>query len=209
MKDSELRTRAKELALKIISVCDAIGSVIEVSCEILKTCMNMPCGLFGLQVLRERKRRGLVKKEIRLYNVLFPLWMLLLFPMLWVIVLPGNFIIDSLVLLVGMFRLKIQNKKEFYKRNILKIFGFGILSDAIGSAYLLFMMMGLQIGNMGDEWYMTVPALIIAAICIFLLNYFVTFRDNEKGVRMKLALLFAIVTAPYTFLVPSAWLYQF
>ena len=26
MKDSELRTRAKELALKIISVCDAIDS---------------------------------------------------------------------------------------------------------------------------------------------------------------------------------------
>ncbi len=41
-------------------------------------------------------------KDIKLYNVIFPFWMILLFPSVWFIVLPGNFIIDSLVLLISM-----------------------------------------------------------------------------------------------------------
>ena len=76
------------------------------------------------------------KNDTKLYNVLFPFWMLLLFPQVWLIVLPGNFIIDSLVLIMSMLVLKISEKKQFYKRHILKIYGFGMLSDIIGSAYM-------------------------------------------------------------------------
>ena len=36
------------------------------------------------------------ENEVKLYNVLFPFWMIMLFPQLWAIVLPGNFIIDLL-----------------------------------------------------------------------------------------------------------------
>lgn len=148
-----------------------------------------------------------MKKEYTLYNVLFPFWMLLLFPQVWLIVLPGNFIIDSLVLLAGMAIWKIADRKMWYKQYIVPIFAFGILADLIGSAYMFMMMIGFELGRMGDEWYMTVPALLIAAVAIFLLNYFVTFRREEKGIRLKMALWFAVVTAPYTFLIPSAWLY--
>jgi len=133
--------------------------------------------------------------------------MLRLFPQLWVIILPGNFLIDSLVLLVSLFCLKIDNKKAFYKQSILKIFGFGILADSIGAAYMLIMMIGLQIGRMGDELYLTLPALLIASVLIFVLNYFITFKRYDHRVRCILALTFAIVTAPYTFLIPSSWLY--
>ena len=69
------------------------------------------------------------------------------------------------------------------------------------------MMLGFGVGAMGDEWYLTVPAILIAAAAIFLLNYFVTFRREDKAIRLKMALTFAIVTAPYTFLIPSSWLY--
>ena len=148
-----------------------------------------------------------MKKEIKLYNVLFPFWMLLLFPQLWFIVIPGNFIIDSVVLIISMFLLKIMDKKDFYKKNILKIFSFGLLSDIIGSIYMLVMMLGFELGNMGDELYITLPALIISAFFIFVLNYFITFRKSDKAIRLKIAIIFAIVTAPYTFLVPSSWLY--
>ena len=150
-----------------------------------------------------------MKKEIRLYNVLFPLWMLLLFPQMWLIVLPGNFLIDSLVFLISMKVLDVQNKKEQYKNKILKIFGIGLLSDMVGAAFLFVMMMGFELGRMGDELYLTVPAMLISAILIFILNYFVTFKSYEKKVRLKLALTFAIVTAPYTFLFPSSWLYGY
>ena len=148
-----------------------------------------------------------MKKDKKLYNVLFPFWMLLLFPQVWLFVLPGNFIIDSLVLLISIFLLKIENKKGFYKENILKIFGFGMLSDIIGSAYMLIMMICFEIGRMGDEFYLTLPALVISAVCIFLFNYYITLKNYDKKVRFRISLIFAVVTAPYTFLIPSSWLY--
>ena len=147
------------------------------------------------------------KKDIKLYNVLFPFCMLLLFPPIWLIVLPGNFVIDSLVLIISMFLLKISDKKHYYKRHILKIYGFGMLSDIVGSAYMLLLMLVFQVGRMGDEPYLTIPALIISAVLIFVLNYFVTFKNTDKALRLKLSVIFAIVTAPYTFLIPSSWLY--
>lgn len=147
------------------------------------------------------------KNDIKLYNVLFPFWMLLLFPVTWLIVIPGNFLIDSLVLIISMKILKIADKKLWYKRYILKIFVFGMLSDIIGSAYMLLMITVFEVGRMGDEPYLTIPGLIISAVMIFVYNYFVTFKTIDKPLRLKLALIFALVTAPYTFLVPSSWLY--
>ncbi len=149
------------------------------------------------------------KRDIRLYNVLFPLWMLLLFPQAWLIVLPGNFLIDSAVLLLSMPALKIADKKSWYKKHILKIYLFGMLSDIIGAAYIFLLSFVFELGVYGDEWYLTVPGLLIAAALIFVFNYFVTFRKAEKGLRWRSALIFAIVTAPYTFLVPSRWIYNF
>ena len=145
--------------------------------------------------------------DIKLYNVLFPFWMLLLFPQMWAIVLPGNFIIDSIVLIISMFALKMTEKKRFYKRHIFQIWGFGMLSDIVGAAYMFLLMWAFEVGSMGDELYLTIPALIISAALIFVLNYFVTFRKSDKVLRLKLALAFTIVTAPYTFLIPSSWLY--
>ena len=146
-------------------------------------------------------------KNIKLYNVLFPFWMLLLFPQMWAIVLPGNFIIDSIVFIISMFALKMTEKKQFYKRHIFQIWGFGMLSDIVGAAYMFLLMWAFEVGSMGDELYLTIPALIISAALIFVLNYFVTFRKSDKVLRLKLALTFTIVTAPYTFLIPSSWLY--
>ena len=147
------------------------------------------------------------RNETKLYNVLFPFWMLLLFPQMWLIVLPGNFLIDSAVLLITLLILRVEGKKQWYKKHILKIFAFGMLSDIIGAAYMLWMMMGFELGRMGDELYLTLPALLISAVLIFGLNYFVTFRKVDRGSRLKLALVFAVFTAPYTFLIPSSWLY--
>lgn len=146
-------------------------------------------------------------RDIKLYNVLFPFWVLLLFPPMWLIVLPGNFLIDSLVLIISMFALKMADKKQFYKRHIFKIYCFGLLADIIGSAYMFLMTMVFEIGVMGDELYLTIPALIISAALIFVFNYFVTFKKIDSALHLRLSLIFAIVTAPYTFLVPSSWLY--
>ena len=148
-----------------------------------------------------------MKKNVTLYNALFPLWMILIFPQSWLIVIPGNFIIDSLVLLIAIKVLKIENIWKFYRSSILKVFSLGLVADFIGSIYILIFMIGFKIGHMGDELYLTIPALLISAICIFVFNYYISFRKCEKKIRFKLALTFAIATAPYTFLFQSSWLY--
>ncbi len=147
------------------------------------------------------------RKDIKLYNVLFPFWAILLFPQTWWFVLPGNFVIDSLVLIISMWILKISEKKQWYKKHILKIFLLGLISDAIGSAYMLLMTMVFEVGRRGDEFYITLPALVISAILIFVFDYFITFREIENKTRLEMSLIFAVVTAPYAFLVPTSLLY--
>ena len=146
-----------------------------------------------------------MKKNVTLYNVIFPFWMLYLFPVMWLVIIPSNFLIDSLVLIISMFALKIADKKQFYKKHILKIFAFGMLSDIIGAAFM-FLTVWLEISTMADEWYLLVPAIILSASAIFLFNYFFTFKKEDKNIRLKLSLIFAIITAPYTFFIPTSWI---
>lgn len=153
---------------------------------------------------------GSKKTGVKLYNVIFPLWILLLLPAAWLIVLPGNFIIDSIVLLISMLILKIEDKKACYKEHIWKIYGFGMLSDIIGSAYMLlveFVFEGRIGGALGDGLALTLPALVISAVLIFAFNYYITFKNIDKKLGFKLSLTFAVVTAPYTFLIPTRWLW--
>lgn len=143
-----------------------------------------------------------MKKDVTLYNALFPFWMiLLLHPVAWLFVLPGNFIIDSVVLLVATAILKIDGRKKFFWKNVWKVFLFGLLSDCIGAGSILLLSGIFKSYGTLDDLYLTVPAVIIAAACIFVFNYFITFKSCDKSKKFKLALTFATVTAPYTFLV--------
>ena len=146
------------------------------------------------------------KNSRKLYNVIVPLWMLILFPTTWVMVLPGNFLIDSLVLFIALKIMNTENKWSFYKKHILKIFVFGMISDFFGAGLLLLAAI-LEISVTCDELYLTLPAMLISCAMIFALNYFITFKKSDKREKLKLSLSFAIATAPYTFLIPVSWLY--
>lgn len=148
-----------------------------------------------------------MKKEIKLYNLIFPVWLLFIFPIAWLVIVPANFIVDSLVLLLGMIKINIIDKKGFYKKHIFKVFIFGMLADIIGALYMFLMMFVFETAERGDELYLTIPGLLISLVMIFVFNYFITFKDLEKKERFKLALIIAIVTAPYTFLIPINWYY--
>ena len=73
------------------------------------------------------------KKSIKLYNVIFPIWLLWLIPMTWVIVLPANFLIDLLVVVLTMKYLKVKEIKLNAKSVILKVWIFGFIADFIGT----------------------------------------------------------------------------
>ena len=58
------------------------------------------------------------------------------------------------------------------------------------------------------ELLFTLLATAISAVLIYLFNYRFTFNKAEQGARFKLSLIFAIATAPYTFLIPTTSIYS-
>ncbi len=161
--------------------------------------------------------------EIKLYNVMFPMWLLFIFPMTWLLVIPANFIIDSLVLVLGMYILQIKEKLELYKKTIFWIFLFGFIADILGGIVLLLTQFVESDGlfyeyitapvaqNPFDNIYAllyTCGAVLISAVLIYVFNRFVSFRKvYSKKTKRILSLLLAIITAPYLFLVPTSSLY--
>lgn len=164
-----------------------------------------------------------MKKDIKLYNVLFPIWMLIVFPITWLIVLPANFIIDTLVVIITMKVLKVPNIKKAYKGSIIKVWLFGFASDFICAGLLLITQF-----IPGDWWYhnilspvafnpfnnplsflVVLIAIFISGLLIFLFNYKVSFKNTElsKEDIKKIAISMAIFTAPYVVLIPSKLLY--
>ncbi|MDO4175388.1 MAG: hypothetical protein Q4D42_11555, partial [Eubacteriales bacterium] len=71
-----------------------------------------------------------MKRNVRLYNILFPMWMFWLWPTpVWLIILPANFVIDSLVLLAAMKWKRIADWKNAWRKSIVKVWLLGFLSD--------------------------------------------------------------------------------
>ena len=72
----------------------------------------------------------------KIYNVVFPIWFFIIIPLGWLFVLPINFLIDSLVLLI-ILRLMKMPLKKIYGKTILKIWLCGFLADFIGALFLM------------------------------------------------------------------------
>ena len=159
-------------------------------------------------------------KSIKLYNIIFPVYMLWLVPPFIFISSILNFIIDSIVVLITEKCLKIEDLFSKYKKVILKVWGFGFLADFIG-AFFLFAMSGLfesldipikfnidynPFGNI-YAFIITVIGILISGILIFIFNKKICFKkiDITEKQRFVLSLVMAILTAPYLFLLPVTW----
>lgn len=168
-----------------------------------------------------------MRKDVKLYNVLFPIWMLCLFPITWLIVLPGNFIIDFTVVALTMKFLKLPNIMKTTKAVILRVWIMGFVADFIGTA-------GMFLSNLLYEWisndftyelmfavnynpfqniwgflWVTV-CVVLTAILIYIFNYKWCLKKAEfdEVQCKKVALSLAIFTAPYLFYLPSMLFYQ-
>lgn len=153
----------------------------------------------------------------KLYNIIFPMYMLWVVPPVIFISMILNFIIDSIVLLIGEKVLKIKNMFSKYKKCILKVWGFGFLADFIGALFLfgissLFSFLDIPIrynidynpfGNI-YAFIITIIGILISGILIFVFNRYISFKkvDLSNDEKFKLAITLAIITAPYLFLLP-------
>ena len=159
-----------------------------------------------------------MKKDnsVRLYNIMFPIWFLFFFPLLWLVMLPVNFGVDSLVLMLSAKRQGLEERKALWKKHILPVWGIGFLSDILGAMLVVvfyFIWCGLDSMGIATEFnpilfpgtiLIALPGVILAGFLIYWLNRKLTFRKSqlEPAVIHKLCLHLALWTAPYTMLIP-------
>lgn len=175
-----------------------------------------------------------MKKEIRLYNIFFPIWLLLLFyPLYWLAVLPVNFIVDLLVIVIALRVLHAEDVKLKAKKSIWKVWGFGFLADILGGVLMVStQFIGLALERFAPDtagrwWYenmtnavmfepfSTLPAFLWVLLCVAVSGLFIYLFNMKFGLkkaiadpveRRKLALALAVFTAPYTFFIPTPML---
>ncbi len=161
-----------------------------------------------------------MKQQTRLYNVILPIWLLLLFPQLLVFVSPGNLIVDCLVLLVTLAALKHAGKKAVLKQLWWKFWLLGFAADAAG---IVWMLLGWLLSIPFEDWWTdnlrfilynpfvhplsflwTLTGVAIAGVCI----YFFDKRAMKScelltGREQRIiAAVMAVVTAPWLFFLP-------
>ena len=166
-------------------------------------------------------------KEVKLYNVLFPIWLLVLFPITWLIVLPGNFLIDFTVVALTMKFLKLPDIIKTTKKVILRVWLMGFIADIIGT--LAMVVWNFVDGNSESDFFYDLMyavnynpfvniwgflwvtlCVVFTAFLIYQLNYRWCLKkaDISQEERKKVALSLAIFTAPYLFYLPSILFYR-
>lgn len=167
-----------------------------------------------------------------LRNVIFPVWLLLsplvlpLSPLIpaflpvFLLTLVGNFIIDFLVVWLALRFQDTPNATRRTKSVIIPVWLCGFLADIAGS--LLMLAAGILTADAYYDFHAAlmyrsvfdcIPALIYALCCLLIiaaLIYRLNFRhalkaaDLDTKTRRHTALALAIITAPWTFLLPTS-----
>ncbi|MCQ4922608.1 hypothetical protein NE686_05905 [Tissierella carlieri] len=170
------------------------------------------------------------KHSIKLYNIIFPIWFLWLIPITWIVVLPANFLIDLIVIVLTMKHLKIENIKQKAKTAIFRVWIFGFIADFIGTAAMFIPnVINFNYDTALGQWWdknitnavsynpfqsiysllWVTVCVIITAFFIYLFNYKFCLKksDLDDIQRKKLALSLAVFTAPYLFYLPTSWFF--
>lgn len=152
-------------------------------------------------------------RPVRLYNVLFPIWGFWLWPSpLWLVLLAGNFAIDSLVVCLAAGK---GQRARVWRGSILRVWLLGYACDLIGALVCLAAMVAADAlippetgmaslilfpGNV----LIALPGVLVAGVLLYFANRRWSFRrcglDDARVHRLSLAL--AVFTAPWTMLIP-------
>ena len=150
-----------------------------------------------------------------LYNVLFPIWLLVFFPSyLWLILIPANYMIDRIVLRWSLGDM--PDNGMFCRKNTWKICLAGFLGDFVG-AIALFFISELLLGFGDDgatfiekagDGIIIAAGIALSAVCIYKLDKRILGKTElEPEQAKRAALRLTLFTAPYLYLIPSRWFY--
>ena len=161
-----------------------------------------------------------MKQTVRLHNILLPIWLLWIFPQVWLIVIPGNLIIDCLVLFLCLLALRCREKGAVMKKLWWRFWLLGFAADAVGVAWMfLGFLLYLPFGSVWDDtvghimhnpfahpaaFLWTLVGVALAGVCIYFFDKKAMGRCQLLTPREKhiIALTMAVVTAPWLFFIP-------
>ncbi len=158
---------------------------------------------------------------MRLYNIFFPIWMLIFFPPIIFLILPANFIFDLAVLLLTMKFMQIEDARKYAKAVILRVWLCGFASDLLGAMLMMMPVIPLNLGEpleavfynpfayIGSFLWATM-CIAVSAAAIYGLNYYFCLRKLPLAYRLRrrLSLSLAIFTAPYLYYMPTTLFYD-
>jgi hypothetical protein len=166
-------------------------------------------------------------RDIKLYNILLPLWLLIFFPSyLWFFLIPANYLLDRIVLKWGLGDM--EDKGRFCRRHTYKICLAGFLSDLAGVIVLLGVSVplasideietfleavsyGIMFNPFSNILSLIVVAVAVAlsGLCIYKLDQVILKKAGVDPERTrKAALKLALFTAPYVYFFPTGILYE-
>lgn len=172
-------------------------------------------------------------KKIKLYNIIAPLWFLVLMPQTWIFGIVINILWDILVTTVIFKAWNVQKKREKIKKIIGKIWFFGFAAGILAEIPILLLGAAAPDGEgltgfaswweenlswavMYDPLH-SIPSFLIVTLCILLAGWCI-YKWNKKYSlkqvaeeevqRKKMALALAVCTAPYSLYVSSAFLFE-
>lgn len=162
-----------------------------------------------------------MKKQTRIYNVIFPIWLLILFPQVLVFVIPANLAVDCAVLWFTLLALKHAQKGAVVKQLWWKFWLLGFAADLIGVAW---MFLGWLLSIPFEDWWTdtlryimydpfghplaflwTLGGVALAGVCIYFFDRRAMKSCEPLDGRQRhiAALVMAIATAPWLFFIPA------
>ena len=171
------------------------------------------------------------KKSVKLYNLIFPVWIVWLYPVTWIGIIPLNILVDFLVTLLALKLMKIENPMSIIKKSLAKTVALGFVADIIATAVLMILSFGITgTRNTFAKWFydnISIPilndyyttawgilvmvlAVAFAGYLVYIFNRKFSFRhtDLSESQIKKVCVTLAVLTAPYLFLIPTNVFYN-
>ncbi|WP_010630739.1 hypothetical protein [Sporolactobacillus vineae] len=149
-----------------------------------------------------------------LADIIFPIFMLYFYPPLLGLAASANLIIDAVVFFATLrfFHITMKNRLG----TLIALWLLGLAADVAGSLFLsLTLFVNNYIPQVSINYYtiysspaavvLIVSAIILAGLIIYLLDRIYLRRRLPAVQAKRMALVFAIATAPYTFLISANW----
>ena len=152
------------------------------------------------------------KNTVKLYNVIFPIFILFLLPQFLIFGMIGNLVIDGLIVITVLKISKVELSTDVLYKTIFKIFGVGYLADLVGALILIAIYRIFESTiNYFHIWANPVSVIVhfivigITAFLIFKFNIYILRKVRlDDNIIFRLAISLAIITAPWTFLISAS-----